>query len=64
VSEQERSRTLIRILKNRFSGETGPVTMLLWNKNNGRLTEVPIDDSSILENVDGLGELHDDREFD
>ena len=64
VSEQERSRTLIRILKNRFSGETGPVTMLLWNKNNGRLTEVPIDDSSILENVEGLGELHDDREFD
>ena len=64
VSEQERSRTLIRILKNRFSGETGPVTMLLWNKNNGRLTEVPIDDSSIPENVDGLGELHDDREFD
>jgi twinkle protein len=64
VSEQERSRTLIRILKNRFSGETGPVTMLLWNKNNGRLTEVPIDDSSISENVDGLGELHDDREFD
>ena len=63
VSEAERNRTLVRILKNRFSGETGPATMLLWSKSTGRLTEVPIDDN-VPENVDGTEELHDDREFD
>jgi twinkle protein len=61
VDEEERNRTLIRVLKNRFSGETGPACMLKWDKPTGRLTEVPIGDSL---DDNGTGDIFDDREFD
>ena len=65
ISEAERNRTLVRILKNRFSGETGPSTMFYWTKETGRLTEVPLDDTlPDNTNDDEVGSLHDDREFD
>ena len=35
-----KNTTLIRVLKNRFSGETGPSTMLNYSKVTGRLSEV------------------------
>ena len=38
--EQERNTTLIRVLKNRFSGLTGPTSYLYFNKETGRLTEL------------------------
>ena len=34
-----RNTTIVRVLKNRFSGETGPTSRLLWNKETGRLNE-------------------------
>ena len=37
---QKRNQTTVRILKNRFSGETGPCCWLQWNKDTGRLTEI------------------------
>jgi twinkle protein len=36
----ERNLTTLRILKNRFTGETGPAAYLLWEKNSGRLKEI------------------------
>ena len=37
---QKRNQTTVRILKNRFSGETGPCCWLQWDKDTGRLTEI------------------------
>jgi twinkle protein len=36
----ERNITTLRILKNRFTGETGPACYLLWDKHTGRLKEI------------------------
>lgn len=36
----ERNLTTLRILKNRFTGETGPACQLLWDKTTGRLKEL------------------------
>jgi twinkle protein len=38
--ERERNTTLIRVLKNRFSGITGPTSRLHYDRFTGRLTEV------------------------
>ena len=38
--EMVRNTTGIRVLKNRFSGMTGPACSVLYNKNTGRLTEI------------------------
>ncbi len=35
-----RNTTNVRVLKNRFSGSTGPATSLMYNKDTGRLTEI------------------------
>tara|TARA_R110000824_G_scaffold197736_1_gene381384 strand:+ start:461 stop:2170 length:1710 start_codon:yes stop_codon:yes gene_type:complete len=35
-----RNTTQLRVLKNRFSGESGPGSRLLWNKDTGRMSEV------------------------
>lgn len=40
VSEAERNRTLVRILKNRFSGETGNACSLHYDLETGCLAEV------------------------
>lgn len=37
----ERNLTTLRILKNRFTGETGPACYVLWDKTSGRLKEIP-----------------------
>ncbi len=37
--ETERNTTKVRVLKNRFSGTTGPACKLLYNKFTGRMTE-------------------------
>ena len=60
LNENERNRTWIRVLKNRFSGESGPATLLQWDKKTGRLTEVPFDEQESIENDD---EFNDEREF-
>lgn len=36
----ERNTTRVRVLKNRFSGTTGPACNLLYNRDTGRMTEV------------------------
>lgn len=41
--KQERNTTKVRVLKNRFSGETGPACNLLYHKETGRMTEVTED---------------------
>ena len=38
-TEDKRNLTTIRVLKNRFSGETGPCCWLKWDKNTGRMEE-------------------------
>jgi twinkle protein len=42
--ETERNTTRVRVLKNRFSGTTGPACALLYSRNTGRMTEVEDDD--------------------
>jgi len=37
--EEERNTTKLRVLKNRFSGKTGPAGRLVYNEDTGRLTE-------------------------
>lgn len=41
----ERNTTQLRVLKNRFSGETGPADSLFYDKNTGRLTEIDLEDA-------------------
>ena len=60
LNEDERNRTWIRVLKNRFSGESGPATLLQWHKQTGRLTEIPFDEQDDIDNED---EFNDGREF-
>jgi twinkle protein len=36
-----RDVTLLRVLKNRVTGETGPTTALRYSRDTGRLTEIP-----------------------
>ena len=38
--EKTRNTSLIRILKNRFSGQTGPTSKVYYDQDTGRLTEV------------------------
>lgn len=38
--EEQRNTTKVRVLKNRFSGITGPACSLLYSKTTGRMTEV------------------------
>jgi len=45
---KERNTTKIRVLKNRFSGITGPACNLLYNLETGRMTEVHEDDEVAL----------------
>ena len=40
----ERNTTRVRVLKNRFSGTTGPACSLLYSRDTGRMTEVNDDD--------------------
>jgi twinkle protein len=40
----ERNTTRVRVLKNRFSGTTGPACSLLYNHTTGRMTEVKDED--------------------
>jgi twinkle protein len=38
--ERERNTTKVRVLKNRYSGQTGPACNLFYNKHTGRMLEV------------------------
>lgn len=40
-NEETRNQTIVRVLKNRFSGETGVAGTLFYDVQTGRLTEVP-----------------------
>ena len=40
-NEDIRNTTTVRVLKNRYTGETGPACWLKYEKNTGRLTEIP-----------------------
>ena len=46
--EEERNTTFIRVLKNRFSGITGPAGRLLYNGTTGRLSEIKYEDEEVL----------------
>jgi twinkle protein len=41
-SADDANKTVVRVLKNRFAGETGEATTLYYSSETGRLTEVPI----------------------
>lgn len=41
--EKERNTTKVRVLKNRFSGITGPACQLLYSKDSGRMLEIEED---------------------
>jgi twinkle protein len=43
--EQTRNTTKVRVLKNRFSGTTGPACNLLYSKVTGRMTELYEEDA-------------------
>ena len=45
---QERNTTKIRVLKNRFSGITGPACNLLYDLGTGRMTELHEEDEVVL----------------
>ena len=47
----ERNMTTIRVLKNRFSGETGPAGAALYNKDTGRMIEA---DASVINKMNEL----------
>ena len=40
-NEDIRNTTTVRVLKNRYTGETGPACYLAYDRTTGRLTEVP-----------------------
>ena len=63
VNEEERNRTCVRVLKNRFSGESGPAALLQWTKQSGRLTEIPFNLNDDDTNEDEEDEFTDDRDF-
>ena len=42
--ENESNIMIVRVLKNRFSGDTGVATNLFYNKETGRLSEVNFDE--------------------
>jgi len=44
----ERNTTKVRVLKNRFSGITGPACNLLYNKETGRMFEVDAEEETPL----------------
>ena len=47
--EIERNTTKVRVLKNRYSGQTGPAGRLHYNKHTGRMLEVePEPDGELL----------------
>lgn len=52
---KDRNTILIRVLKNRKFGETGPACKLVFDSDTGRLKEVPLDGEDYLEG-DGEGE--------
>ena len=41
-NEEVRNTTTVRVLKNRYTGETGPACWLAYDRTTGRLTEVAI----------------------
>jgi twinkle protein len=45
--EAERNKTLIRVLKNRYSGQTGPATALSYDIKTGRLSETDFSTSPV-----------------
>ena len=59
-SVEERNRTCIRVLKNRFSGESGPATLLQWDKQTGRLAEISFSEQ---QDKDTSDDFVDEREF-
>jgi twinkle protein len=44
----ERNTTRVRVLKNRFSGITGPACNLLYNKETGRMFEIEAQEETLL----------------
>ena len=52
--------TVLRILKNRFTGETGPAGWLLYDRDTGRLIELLEDPFTKEEKRDGIERNHDD----
>ena len=42
-SEKSKNITTVRVLKNRFGGDTGKAGQLMWDKDSGRLTESRFD---------------------
>ena len=49
---RERHITTVRVIKNRFSGLTGPSNKLFYDLNTGRLSEIALNHDDILESED------------
>lgn len=56
------NRMLLRILKNRFTGETGPAVMLHYSRETGRLTEVGMEDLFDDETKTSTSQIHPKQE--
>lgn len=52
VNSKERNTTHVRVLKNRFSGETGLACSLLYNHNTGRIRELTSDEVDQMDTSD------------
>lgn len=50
----ERNTTQIRVLKNRFTGDTGPACKLLYDKQTGWLTEISLDEYNRLVDAEDM----------
>ena len=44
-NDTERNTTIVRVVKNRFCGRTGPATKLLYDENTGRMNETMENDN-------------------
>lgn len=60
----ERNTTTVRVLKNRFSGETGVATRILYNNVTGELIErEEVDDESDVEEFLGVDEIESEHDL-
>jgi len=52
IDMRERHMTTVRVIKNRFSGLTGPSNKLFYDLNTGRLSEIALNHDDVLESED------------
>ena len=58
---QERNTTTVRVLKNRFTGATGPACRLQYDTETGRLAELDEDLDALSVEDDAIDELNEEH---